>query len=156
VSLLSLQAEPGFTELMDAWLGTGMPLTSAVLKALNSSAKFAAVRNEIFFGFYCVGQTVAVPTSLIDGYNYSREECRYICSVYWTAAPGPGMVEGQLGAPPLGATSAPGQLLQFGFNVDETTGLISGQTSYYVTNKQQVDTSDGILLVHTIAKRLRT
>ncbi|MDE2097877.1 MAG: hypothetical protein KGL39_11560 [Patescibacteria group bacterium] len=155
-SLLTLESEPGFTEVLDAVLATGMPVTSAVLKALNSAIKFAAVRTEVFFGYYVLGQTVAIPTSLIDGYNYSREECRYVWSVYWTAAPGPGFVEGTLTEPPLGATSAPGQLLQFGYNIDQATGVISGQTSYYTTNKQQVDTSDGMLMVHTIAKRLRT
>lgn len=154
-TLLTLQSEPGFTEILDSWLATGKPLTSAVLKALNSAIKFAAVRTEVFFGYYAVGDTVAIPTSLIDGYNYSREECRYVWSVYWTAAPGPGFVSGTLTEPPLGATSAAGQLLQYGYNIDQSSGLITGQVSYYTTGKAQVDTTDGMLMVHTIAKRLR-
>jgi len=153
---MTLEAEPGFTEMLDAWLATGMPLTTAVVKALNAAIKFAAVRTEVFYGYYAIGETVPVPTSLIDGYNYSREELRYVWSVYWTASPGPGFVEGSIIAPTTGATSAAGTLLQFGYYVDQNTGDISGKTSYYTPGKSQSDTTDGILMVHTIAKRLRT
>lgn len=151
---LTLQSMPGFAEVLLAALGTGLPLTSAVLKALNSTVKFAAVRTEFFYGYYCDGDTVGLPISLIDGYQYAREELRYIGSLYWTGA-AKGACGGTLAEPNTGATSAPGQLLQCGYYVDPNTGVVSCTASYYADSGQQGDTNDGVLMVHTVAKRMR-
>lgn len=151
---LTLEEQPGFAEIPEAELAGGLPLTSGVLKMLNSAVKFAAVRTEYFYGYYGDGETVVLPESPVDGYQYAREELRYIWSVYWTGSP-VGQLAGTLFPPLTGATSGEGQVLQMGFSVDQPTGLVHTVVSYYQDGKQQQDTADGILLVHTIAKRAR-
>jgi hypothetical protein len=154
LSGLTLEAMPGFAEILIAALAYGLPLTSAVLKALNSCVKFAAVRTEFFFGYYCNGDTVGLPTSLIDGYQYAREELRYIWSIYWTGSI-VGAAGGTLTPPNTGASSGKGQLLQCGYFIDPNAGAVSCNASYYQDNGQQTDTNDGILMVHTVCKRMR-
>lgn len=149
---LTLTSQPGFTEVTDATFDTGNPVTSAALKSVNADAKFAAVRNEQFWGYYRNGETVMLPVSAADGYEYSRKELLYSWSVYWTGSQLTAL-NGTQSAPAGGATSGSGTPLQMKFNVDQTTGLVSTIVSYYKTSQQ--DTNDGILLVVTHAQRNR-
>jgi hypothetical protein len=149
---LSLSAQPGFAEVPDAAFDAGGAASDTNLKALNAAAKFAAVRNEQFWGYYRHGEMVALPVSPADGYVYQREELRYSWSVYWTgAASGP--LNGTQALPSRGSTSGQGTLLQMGFHVDQATGAVSCNVSYYKTGQQ--DTNDGILLVVVHAQRQR-
>jgi hypothetical protein len=148
---LSLTSQPGFTELPDSTFDAGNPLTAASLKSLNADAKFGAVRNEQFWGYYRNGETVALPTSPVDGYEYSRAELLYTWSLYWTAS-APSACNGTH-TPATGATSGQGLVLQARANVDQSSGLVSTMVSYYKTSQQ--DTTDGILMVIIHAQRNR-
>ena len=117
---MTLQAQPGFAEILLAALAYGLPLTAAVLKALNSAVQFAAARTEYFYAYYSDGMTVGLPVSPIDGYPYAREELRYIWSICWTASAnwsGAGS-NNLLVGPATGPTTGTGQLLQCGYLVD--------------------------------------
>jgi hypothetical protein len=149
---LTLSTQPGFTELADNTFDPGNPATDTVMKQLNADAKFAAVRSEQFWGYYSNGETVALPVSAADGYQYQREELLYSHSWYWTgSATGP--CAGTQTPPPRGATSGQGTLLQLGADVNQLTGIVSTVVSYYKSSEQ--DTNDGILLVITQALRMR-
>lgn len=149
---LTLSAQPGFTDLADSVFDNGNTISAADLKSLNADAKFAAVRNEQFWGFYRNGETVATPVSPADGYVYSRAELVYTWSVYWTGA-ATGALNGTQSTPGRGATSGGGTLLQMGFEVDQATGAVSCNVSYF--DGHQHDTNDGILMVMVHAQRDR-
>jgi hypothetical protein len=151
---LVLAKEPGFTDIADTAFDPGQAATDTDLKALNDNAKFAAVRSEEFWGYYQHGETVALPVSLADGYQYAREELLYAWAVVWTGA-GPGNLNGTQEAPTPGATSGAGVVLQMGFSVNQGTGEVSCVVSYWKDSVGQSNTNDGILLVHTFAKRAR-
>ncbi len=150
---LSLATIPGFTEIDDSVFDAGNTASESDMKALNAAAKFAAVRPESFWGWYKHGETVELPVSLADGYEYTREELVYSWSVWWTGAPPGGACAGTQTPPARGATSGQGQLLQMGFDVDQATGLVDCFVSYFKTS--QMDTTDGILMVVTHALRMR-
>jgi len=152
---LTLTSQPGFTEIPDSAFDAGNPVTAANMKAMNAAAKFSAVRTEEFWGFYKHGETIQLPTSPADGYEYAREELRYTWSIYWTGAPPGSALNGTQTAPSRGATSGSGMLLQMGFHIDQATGAVTCDVSYYVANGSQTDTQDGILMVTTHAKRQR-
>lgn len=149
---LTLSAQPGFTELVDATFDDGNPLSSGVMKPLNADAKFAAVRNEQFWGYYRNGETIVLPVSAADGYQYSLSELVFAFSWYWTgSATGP--LEGTQSAPTRGSTSGGGTILQMGADIDQGSGLVSTLVSYY--SGTQHDTNDGILKVIIHAQRNR-
>ncbi len=150
---LNLTEQPGFTEIPDNTFDAGNAAAAAGMKALNAAAKFAAVRTEEFWGYYKHGETVQLPVSPADGYAYSREELLYVWSLFHSAAPPGTPLNGTQEPQMPGATSGDGTLLAFGAHVDQATGLVSVQVDYYKT--QHMVTHDGILLVHTLAKRLR-
>jgi len=153
VATLLLSSQPGFTEVPDQSLDAGNPVSSAVLKALNAAAKFAAVRTEQYWGYYKHGETVVLPISPADGYAYAREELRYTWSVFWTGSPPGSALVGTQVAPSRGATSGEGTVLSMGFNVDQGTGMVECLVSYFKTAQQ--DEQDGILMVMTHATRGR-
>jgi hypothetical protein len=149
---LTLGSQPGFTELLASVFDAGNPVSDSVLKALLSALNFAVVRNEQFYGYYKDGETVELPASPADGYQYQRSELRYSWARYWSGSAGSACAGIQT-PPTRGVTTGQGTLLQFGDNVDQATGLVSCTTSYYKTS--ETDTSDGILLVITHAQRSR-
>jgi len=149
---LSLGSQPGFTEISDATFDAGNAASDAALKALNAAAKFAAVRNEQFFGYYRNGEMVALPTSPADGYAYARSELRYSCSWYTTGS-AIAACNGTLTPPTPGASTGQGTILGMLSNVDQASGAVRTVVSYYKTS--QMDTTDGILLVITHAQRSR-
>jgi len=149
---LTLGTQPGFTEVADAVFTAGNPVTDTSMKQLNAAAKFAAVRNEQFYGYYRGGETVILPVSPADGYQYSRSELLYSCSLY-TSLSAQGALNGTQTPPPGGTTSGAGTLLWFAVKVDQATGLVSTTVAYYKTGEQ--DTGDGIAFVVTHAQRSR-
>jgi hypothetical protein len=153
---LRLSGQPGFTELPDTGLETNDSLPAAVLQGISEDAAFAAVRTEEFWGYYANGETVKLPMSPVDGYRYSRAECCYTWSIYWTgSATAP--LEGTQVAPSRGPTSSGGHLLKIGGFIDQATGLVSCDEAYEKEAMVPVPEAnhDGILLVITHAKRLR-
>lgn len=149
---LTLSAQPGFTEVPDTTFAAGNAASSSAMTALNDDAKFATVRNEQFFGYYRNGETVALPVSPADGYQYAMSELRFSHSWYWTgSATGP--CNGTQTPPPRGATSGSGLVLQLGADVNQATGLVTTLVSYYKSNED--DSTDGILMVITHAQRNR-
>jgi hypothetical protein len=153
---LLLSAQPGFTEIADTTFDDGNPVTAATMKALNASAKFAAVRDEQFWGFYKHGETVVLPTSPADGYAYERAELTYDWSIVGTGTPGGGAYAGVQVLPAgAGGNGGGGQLLSINAMVDEATGAVSTLIAYYITNGAQSNTHDGVLMVRTHAQRLR-
>jgi hypothetical protein len=152
---LILTTQPGFTEVPDSAFDAGNPATAANLKALNAAAKFGAVRTEQFWGYYKHGETVQLPISPADGYEYAREDLRYAFSIYWTGAPPGSALNGTQNLPSRGATGGEGHLLQMGFDIDQATGAIVCDVSYHKDGGAQSDTHDGILMVLTHATRQR-
>ncbi len=152
---LTLTSQPGFSEVPDSAFDAGNAASAANLKALNAAAKFAAVRTEQFWGYYKHGETVKLPISPADGYQYSRDELRYSWSVWWTGAPPGSPLDGTQATPSRGATGGPGHLLQTGFDISQATGLITCDVSYHKDGGAQTDTHDGILVVITHATRQR-
>jgi hypothetical protein len=151
---LTLTTIPGFTELADTAFNDTNTLAAALLKPLNSDAKFAAVRNEQFYGYYRNGETVQLPTSPADGYAYSRAELVYSWSLF-SSAPSAVALNGTTSPPTPSSRGGAGQLLQINHGVSQTTGLVSLATAYYVTSGSESDTNDGILLVIVHAQRNR-
>lgn len=149
---LTLSTIPGFTEIPDTSFEAGAVASDATMKALNASAKFAAVRDEQFWGYYRNGETVALPTSPADGYSYARNELVYEFSWYWTGA-ATGALNGTHTPPTRGSTSGQGTVLQFGADVDPATGAVSTLVSYFKSS--QTDTNDGILKIVVHAQRNR-
>lgn len=155
MATLTLGAQPGFTEIADSTFDAGNAVSAATMKALNADAKFATVRQEIFEGYYHHGDTVILPTSAADGYTYARAELNYMWSIYATAPPS-SITAGQTTPPSLTTRGAAGQLLEIqGWVVDPTTGVVSLNTHYYVTNGAEGTTTDGVIKVTVIATRLK-
>jgi len=155
MATLTLTSQPGFTEIADTAFDAGNAVTAANMKAINADAKFAAVRTEEFWGYYKHGETVALPISPADGYAYERAELRYTWSIYWTGAPPGSALNGTQTPPSRGATGGAGHLLQMGFDIVQTTGVIECTVSYHKDGGEQTDPHDGILMVVTHAKRSR-
>jgi hypothetical protein len=155
MATLILTSSPGFAEVPDSTFDGGNPASAANFKALNSAAKFAAVRTEEFWGFYKNAETVVLPVSVADGYAYAREELQYTYEIFHTGGAPATPLAGSQVVPGKGAGSGPGNLLAFGFVVGQATGLVVCNVSYYVAGGAQTDTNDGILIVHTCARRQR-
>ncbi len=149
---LTLSAQPGFTDLADSTFDGGSTLSSAALKSLNADAKFAAVRNEQFWGYYKNGETVNIPVSPADGYPYSRAELLYSWSLVSSASHAAAL-NGTQSIPAPGANSGPGTVLGVNANIDQSSGFITCSTAYY--NGTQTTTADGILMVIVHAQRNR-
>lgn len=153
MSSLTLTSAPTFTEVADDELDPGFVLTQAVMQAINEAVNWAAVSVEDFWGYYKDGEAVVLPVSPADGYTYSREELVYTWEIYDTR-PATGALNGTQSAPSTGAASGAGSILQMGFNVDQTTGDVTCKVDYYQQSAAETDTNDGILLVHTLARRM--
>jgi hypothetical protein len=150
---LTLTSQPGFTEIPVSTFADGNPASDSAFKSLNAATKFAAVRNEQFYGYYANGQTVVLPVSPADGYQYSREELMYAWSLYSSSSP-TDFEPGQETPPVTGPPSGSGTLLGIGpWWVDQATGVVHLTTSYFKSS--QSVTTDGILCVITHAQRQR-
>jgi len=150
---LTLSESPGFTEIASDTFDDGNAATDVTMKQLNANAAFAAVRCEQFWGYYRNGETVSLPVSAADAYQYQRSELIYTHSWYWMgSATGP--CNGTQTPPPRGAGSGSGTLLGAAADVNQLTGVVSTVVSYFGGGQQQ-NTGDGILLVVTLAQRMR-
>jgi hypothetical protein len=70
----------------ESMIGPDKPVTQDLLQKLNQRAKFACVNTEFFYlGTYVDGNTVRLPVSQADGYQYSAAECKFLHAWRWTA-----------------------------------------------------------------------
>jgi hypothetical protein len=128
-----------FAEIGDSVFYPGETLRASTSSRLNWNTNQAVLSPE-FFGptDYAHGATIPVPTSAIDGYNYSRAELMY---VYQWNNTGP-------------ATEINGRIVV-------ATGDVSGTTGVVSINKYRLDTAadttklyhEGTISVIVVAKR---
>jgi hypothetical protein len=160
MSQLTFATVPGFVDIPDSALAADQPVTDFALTKISNNAKFAAVRPEIFHGYYKEGELVILPVSPVDGYQYVREELSYAWSVYSIGV--------ALG-PTNGATSPPavtGNQISGGgidamshceFFVEQKNDPNPGRVHarvFMTDGSTETPTSAGVLMVTTIATRL--
>jgi len=151
---------PGAVDVPDANLAADQPVTDYALTKISNNAKFAAVRPETFYGWYRNGETVVLPTSPVDGYNYTRAELEYEIAAWSTRAPASGAATNGAATKPgiASGNSGAGNLYWTDFWVEEkneaSPGLVHTYVSYYVEGGAETITNDGFVKVRTIATRL--
>jgi hypothetical protein len=156
---MTFATTPGFVDLPDSALEADQPLTDYDLTKINNNAKFAAVRPEIFYGWYKNGETVTIPVSPVDGYIYARQELEYEVGAWCSRAPASGAgTNGALAKPARANVNAgPGSLFLMDFWVEEkneaSPGLVHCDVHYW-DGGTETPTSDGFMKVRTIATRL--
>jgi len=102
---------------------------------------------EFFAAKYHDGDTVILPTSPIDRYNYGRSELLYMWTIASTQNPANNWLSG------------PDCLWYLAHKVDQQTGAVSCEEYYRkssVHNPDGAKSNDGVLLVWTVAQRQRT
>jgi hypothetical protein len=71
-----------FANVTPSELAAGQPLKTDVIKQVNSNIRESVLRPEYFdSGEFTNGDTVSTPTSAIDSYAYSRDECVYLWEI---------------------------------------------------------------------------
>ncbi len=156
---LTWATQPGAVDLPDSSLATDQPLTDYSLTKISNNAKFAAVRPETFYGWYRDGETVQIPVSPVDGYQYSRSELEYEIAAWDSRSPAPGQVTHGVPAKPLRASvnGAAGMLFDAYFTVEERSDANPGLVHCFVSfwdNGTEHQTHSGMVKVRTIATRL--
>ena len=149
---------PGAVDIPDANLEADQPVTDYSLTKISNNAKFAAVRPETFYGWYRNGETVALPTSPVDGYHYTRAELEYEVAAWCSRSP-VGPTNGALTKPArANGNGGAGNLYLMDFWVEEkneaSPGLVHSLVSYYIEGGAETLTNDGFVKVRTIATRL--
>lgn len=140
---LVLGHEPGFSDVSDYNFAAGQLARGLDLIKVAENASFGMVRFEVFYGEYKNGDTVNMPISPVDGYNYTRTELMYIWCIRSTVNPSSGWSSAQ-------------EALWYGnWKVDQTTGAVSCEEWYTWIHaaKPAVQSQDGVLGVFTIAQR---
>ena len=137
-----LAEAPGFTDLNDSLLTANSAYaTGFLLSAVKDDIAAGTVMPEFFQGFYTHGQTVPLPISPVDGYQYQQNELAYAWEVMNTVSMGSGL------------PSANGGLLWGQWFCDQSSGLVTCIEAYYVPGGAQTNTNDGVLKVTTIGVR---
>lgn len=142
-----LAEPPGFTDVPDSLLAANQGCTGFIMSAIKDNASFGSVVPEPFYTTQVDGDTVALPQSQTDGYQYSREELIYMWDMVNTTNQGNGL------------PSANGAVLWYEQFVEPDTGKCHSTVAYYVDGGAQTNTSDGVLGVWTFGirgRRLRT
>lgn len=156
---LTWAIQPGAVDLPDSSLATDQPLTDYSLTKISNNAKFAAVRPETFFGWYKNGETIRLPLSPVDGYQYARSELEYEVAAWDSRAPASGQSANGTLVKPLRASvnGAAGVLFDAFFNVEEKNDANPGLVHCFVSfwdNGIERQTNSGMIKVRTIATRL--
>lgn len=153
MSQLNMAASPGFVDTDETLIDADSVLTDDVMIQICQNAKFAAVRCErIFMGFFKNGDTVGTPSSPVDGYAYSQEEILYDYSIYSSRAPAADFVSGQ-GLPPSISSSQPANTYWWRIDIDDATGQVLCEMSYYKQGGAETISHDGILKVYALCQR---
>src|SRR5678816_171181 len=101
------------------------------------NAEFGMVRREIFTGIYKDGETVILPTSPRDGYNYQLDELQFFWTVRNSASPASNWITG------------PDCLWFCNWKVDQDTGLVHSEEWYRRSGEhdQNQNSQDGSIMV---------
>ena len=135
---VALSGTVSFSDLDSSKFAGGKKTLEPDTLVLNRNAKFATVRPEFFVTTRTHGQTVALPTSPLDGYAYARAELRYFYIRQDTGAP-----------------SVIGSLLTLHGFIRQDTGVVTLNTFYLKSGSSptQTNTNNGIYRVITVAVR---
>jgi hypothetical protein len=128
-------------------------VTDDVAVKILQNAKFGCVRFEtIFMGYFKHGDTVPQPVSPVDQYTYARNEVVYDFALYSTRQPAQGFVSGQATAPAISSVSTP-NLYWTRAGINDATGIVSIDVSYYQPKGTETITHDGIVKVVALCQR---
>lgn len=153
MSQMTMISIAGFADVDDDTLDATFVFTDDAAAKLSHNAEFAAVRIEtIFMGFYKHGDTVGTPISPVDGYPYSRSEIQYDFTWTSTRAPAIGFLSGQALLPVI-AAGQPSNFYWKTADIDDSTGIVSLQVSYFVQTVSETITHDGIVKVYAVCQR---
>lgn len=154
VEQMFIATQPGFFDLDDSQVATAALVADDTILKLNHDSKFGIVRCEIIFmGYYIHGNTVGVPQSPVDGYNYQQSEVQYIARLVSTRVPAIGFQEGQE-SPPGIASGQVGADYYFNFDIDDFTGKVSISRSYFQQGKlPETVNTDGVVKVTAVCQR---
>lgn len=145
---ITLQQIPGFSDLADTNFNAETYALGINFARTVDNSKFGIVRPEVFVGRYINGDTVPLPTSIIDGYTYQREELSYAYSFALT---------GGTSTSSNGVPSQPGAIRYLAALVNQATGVVGTNVEYLVGDgSAPTITSDGTLTVFTFATRRLT
>jgi hypothetical protein len=137
---LMLNTPPGFNDQPDSALAAGQYALGSQLAKISGNAALGMCRMECFTEIYSNGETVELPVSTVDGYQYSMDELTFAWGIYSTASPSTGWITGP-------------QALWYGYwNVDQETGLVTCIEWYQAVGSNGTS-NDGQLQVFTIAQR---
>jgi hypothetical protein len=139
---LILNTPPGFSDQPDAALAAGNYALGVQMAKINGNAALGMCRMEFFQGVYTDGETVELPISPVDGYQYQLSELTFVWGIYSTADDNNGWITG------------PTALWYCNWNVDQQTGQVSC-TEWYRADGAAGTSNDGHLQVTTIAQRLK-
>jgi hypothetical protein len=137
----------GFSDLSDDLFLADVPAFGDMVQGIAENSEFAFENVEIFQAIYVHGDTVAIPISPIDGYQYAREELLYL----WNPELSTSQATGWL-------PSGSGSLFFAAWNVDQATGAVYS-LEWYRNNGSggsRTQTNDGQIRVYTIAQRQRS
>jgi hypothetical protein len=137
---LILNTPPGFSDQPDSSLAAGEYALGSQLAKISGNAALGMCRMEFFTAIYNNGETVALPISPVDGYQYAMNELTFAWGIYSTANPNNGWITG------------PQALWYCNWDVDQETGLVSCIEWYLAVGSTGVS-NDGQLQVFTIAQR---
>lgn len=134
--------QTNFAEIADSVFAAGQSLRASTVKQLNRNIGQAVCTPE-FFGFtnYSNGNTIALPTSPLDGYTYSRAELMYVFDWYNT-----------------GPSSNPtGRISLINATIDSATGNVTINAWRFDSGASGVALRhEGVIRVLVIAHRART
>lgn len=157
---------PAFLDIPDGVFAVQQPLKQGFaanhfgILDLSHNGKAGNVRCEVIpMGFYASGATIPLPVSPIDGYPYGRGEIQYRYTFYTSLQPTGSFTNGQTTAPTLGSGLAKRASKTYGFlywhrhDIDQTTGILSTNVSYFVPGGAETITTDGVVKVMAICQR---
>jgi hypothetical protein len=143
---ISFTTQPGFADLPNTALAPENVSLGVHVARIASNAGFGISRLEVFIGNYANGETVPLPVSLIDGYQYSLDELTFIWGIQTSVDTTSHWITG------------PDSLFYCAWLVDQATGTVSCQEWYRRSgdNDDTQSSNDGRLAVYTVAQRQQT
>jgi hypothetical protein len=137
---VTFSTRPGFADVPDSVLAAEQFALGRHLVAISENAKFGFVFPEFFHDVYKNGDTVVLPVSPVDGYQYTRSELMY----HWAVQTTQNASQWETG---------PGSFWFGQWFVNQTTGKVTTEEFYRTSGHDHGKSNDGFLLVTTIAVR---
>lgn len=163
MSGLTLGTVPGFVDLPDGLIAANQFAMGLFFQRILDNAKFGIVRPEVFVAQYKHGDTVDVPTSPVDGYQYQRDELIYLWHYVWSGGvSSASSTDATTGITTTTLTantpSGPGAVWYFEAFVDQSTGTVSSYVKYRNSNNMTGAnlSNDGMVEVFTIGVRRKS